>query len=535
MVRDLPLLQGLFPVRVNVGEEAFLSNIRSAIGRDLPWLQKELANEGRAIIVGGGPSLASCKGEIIRMANIGKVFALNNAAEWLESIGVVPDYHVLLDAKLSTVRFVRGNEKTQHLIASQCSPLVFKAAKNVTLWHPNVEGIKDLIGDRVCALIGGGTTVGLQAMSIAYTLGFRTLHLYGFDSSYEGTEGHAYKQPENDGEELIDVLFANRRFKCAAWMIRQTEEFKGVLHQLLELDCSVSVSGDGFLPVTFRELLKTTLTAVYDLAVSPPTYDFISFLAEAERARIEAGHTHLDVVFMAGPVDGFREDNLPPDTAARDGMLARICVPACRLLPSVRNVSVLKNRQDVEGNIFPHGWTVLTPVHHYGTFYLKNALRCLRATASARRAVKVQKPYVTITLRQAEYWPKRNSNLDEWSQAAQHMAQRGFEVVWLEDTSESADVAAWDVDIRLALYEGAACNLGVSNGPMALCYVSDVSYLVFKLIAPDSPTASAEFLRANGMEVGDQFGGNGRLVWEDDNADVIIREFDNFLELKKAA
>ena len=35
--------------------------------------------------------------------------------------------------------------------------------------------------DEGAVLIGGGTTVGLQALSIAYALGHRKIHLFGFD------------------------------------------------------------------------------------------------------------------------------------------------------------------------------------------------------------------------------------------------------------------------------------------------------------------------------------------------------------------
>ena len=53
--------------------------------------------------------------------------------------------------------------------------------------------------DKPVHLIGGGTTVGLLAMSLAFLRGFRKIHLYGFDSCYRGDEHHAYAQNLNDG------------------------------------------------------------------------------------------------------------------------------------------------------------------------------------------------------------------------------------------------------------------------------------------------------------------------------------------------
>lgn len=531
------VLQGLFPVRVNVGEEVFSSNIRAAVARDnLPWLMPFPVNDKKCVIVAGGPSLGDSEQQIRRFYDGGHtIFAVNNTAAWLIDRGITPHYHVLLDARASNARFIKFHIDTWYLVASQCAPEVFDAIPygNTILWHPNIEGIQEFIGDRECALIGGGTTVGLQAMSIAYTMGYRQMHLVGFDSCYRNDAGHAYAQPENDGEPTVDVWLNNRKFKCARWMIRQVEEFRGVLRQLVELDCVVTVGGDGYLQEVVRDMMRTTLTAVYDLAVSPPTYDFLSFLSQAERFRRDGNHAHLDIVFMPGPVHGFRDDNLPPDVATRESMLHRVCVAACKLLPSVRNVTVMKERRDLnigDGEIFPRGWSVLTPAHHYGARYQIHTDSILRATEAARQAVKHNKPYMTITIRQADYWPARNSNIPAWREVERHIKSLGYDVVWIDDTGKTLNVLSWDIDLRLATYEGAVCNLGVSTGPMVLMMFSDCPYLMFKVLAADGPAHTKEFMASHGMNEGGQWGGNGRTVWAEDDAETVIRELDKFLQ-----
>lgn len=528
------VLQGLFPLRVNVEEGVFRSNILSAIKRDLPWLQQQDANHGKVCIVAGGPSLVDGLQKLKWMAANGyKIIAVNNTAKWLIDRDIRPDYHVLLDARPSCARFIQPG--IMCLIASQCSPEVFDATELKILWHPNIEGIQEFIVDRECALIGGGTTVGLQAMSIAYTMGYRDMTLFGFDGSYRGQEGHAYPQAENDGEPLVKVQFAGRDFMCARWMVRQVEEFRGVLKQLVELDCSIKVEGDGYLQSTVAEMLKTTLTAVYDLAVSPPTYDFLSFLVEAEKERVKKRHTYINIIFVPGPKGGFRDDNLPPSVEERQGMLHRICVSACRLLPSVRNVSILGERTEIQGDIFPQGWTVLTPISCYGSAYVKDAIRPLRATSLAKSIVKRPRPYVTITMREAGYWPERNSNHQAWENASSFFVSQGYEVVVINDTMQAIDAVAWDIDLRLATYEGAVCNLGVNGGPIGLLYFSNSPYLIFKIVTKSVYSSSIEFLRKNGIEEGDQFGANGRIVWKDDDVETIISEFTEFMNIKEAA
>lgn len=527
------LLQGLFPITVNVGEEALHTNIRSAVLRDVPWLQQVPAHNGRVVIVAGGPSLSGCAYQLKKLAEQGwAIIAVNNTAQWLLERGIVPTYHVILDARPELTRFLTPYEGITYLLASQCAPAIFDAATGpVILWHPNIEGIQDFIGEREAALIGGGTTVGLQAMSLAYTLGYRVLHLVGFDSSYRDGDGHAYAQPENDGEPVIQVAFAGRTFTCARWMIHQVEEFKGLLKQLVDLDCTVTVAGDGFLQETMREMLRTTLTAVYDLAVSPPTYEFLSFLCAAEKARLQHGHTYLDVVFMPGPKDGFRDDALPPSLEERHSMLHRICVSACRLLPSVRTVTVRADRQPVSGTIFPDGWTVLTPVSHYGMQWVVEGLpQALRATEYAKKRVRyTPRSYITITLRQSSYWPERNSNLHEWTAAARVLQARGYEVVWVPDTDTSDSIMSWDIDFRLALYEGAACNLMIANGPLMLAVLSTVPYLAFKMVTEACPSTTPEFMRQHGYDVGFQFSANGRCIWKEDTCDTIVDAVEDYL------
>lgn len=275
-----------------------------------------------------------------------------------------------------------------------------------------------------------------------------------------------------------------------------------------------------------------TLNAVYDLACSPPTYDFLSFLAAAEHARVQNSLRDINLIFQPGPKDGFRDDNLPPDSDARRSMLWRICVPATRLLPSVKNVFVLSERMPVAGAIFPPNWNVNQPVACYGTWILTQGVpRALRATAYARKTVaaRTAPPYVTVTLRQCAYWPQRNSNMPAWEKAIAEIKTMGHAVEIIQDTSDTLSMYAWDIDMRLALYEGAVCNLMVVNGPVDLLRLSNAPYLIFKLITPECPSTTVEFLKKNNVNVGDQFGPNGRTIWEDDTEKVIIREFNDFI------
>src|SRR4051812_34272242 len=81
------------------------------------------------------------------------------------------------------------------------------------------------------------------------------------------------------------------------------------------------------------------LTGYYDLSCCPPTYDFVTFLLQLERRRLELGEAETAIEILPGPVGGFREDNLwPGGSEARETLLGAIVRPLCGLLPSCGSV-----------------------------------------------------------------------------------------------------------------------------------------------------------------------------------------------------
>ena len=250
-------LDDTIPIVCNTEDYEIFGNITAAVARDLPWLQLSEPHDGVAVIVGGGPSMKPLLPMIAGHKAAGhKVFAVNGTIPTLASVDVTPDYFVLLDARAHNQGFIHPNKATKYLIASQCSDGVFEAldGHDVTLWHPAYPGIQEYIGERVCALIGGGTTVGLQAMSIAFCMGYRSIHLYGFDSSYSNGEGHAYAQDANAEDPREGYWVGGKEYIAAPWMARQAMEFQTAAEQLAEEDTIIHVHGHGLLPAIAKAM-----------------------------------------------------------------------------------------------------------------------------------------------------------------------------------------------------------------------------------------------------------------------------------------
>lgn len=234
----------------NTDFETVKENVLSSCSRDLPWLEIKPAHDKHVVIVGGGPSLKDTIDEVKWRHSLGQtVIAINGSGEFLYKHGIIADIQVIIDARKHNSRFMNPLWSKERYLASQCDESVFDVSgSRTTLFHMNTTAIESIIPkDREAHLISSGTTVGLAAMAIAYTQGYRAIHLHGFDSSYSENH-HAYSQPENDGDVTVEVSVGDRTFKCAAWMAAQAQQFQDIALQLAQEGVIITVAGDGLIP-----------------------------------------------------------------------------------------------------------------------------------------------------------------------------------------------------------------------------------------------------------------------------------------------
>lgn len=266
-LHKLPRLDGM-----NVSIETALENVRRnvawSIEHGLPWFKGAAEHGNTAVLVCGGPSMRDHVKDIRARQKMGqRIISVNNTLAFLMERGIRPDAHVILDARPENLRFVENApDGVQYFLASQCHPSLFEALKDrqVTVWHSMLgEDIVDILGphesfDRPCLVVPGGGTVGLRSMNLVWASGYRKLHIYGLDGSYEGERHHAYAQGLNDGEHVMDVTMGGRFYRCSKWMVRQAEEFKEAYQTLTEGGMRIMVHGRGLIPdlaSTMRERL----------------------------------------------------------------------------------------------------------------------------------------------------------------------------------------------------------------------------------------------------------------------------------------
>lgn len=254
----------------NTSHDKLLENVKKACARQLDWFAPAEEHDGHVAIIGGGPSLVDKIEEIKWRQSIGQhVWVLNNAHTALEGTGIWYDRQVLLDARPETASFYT-EDATEYLVASQCDPKVFDTLRKelVTLFHVNNPWTADFLRDekdRAAYLVGGGTTVGMNALAMAFLLGYRFIHLYGFDSCYRDGAHHAYAQTLNDSERTTEALYNTsqgpKTYFCAPWMIGQAQEFIELAPSYMADGAVITVHGSGLLPDINLDLMGTLTPA----------------------------------------------------------------------------------------------------------------------------------------------------------------------------------------------------------------------------------------------------------------------------------
>ncbi len=245
-------------ITCNTPDEKLFENVRLNSALDIPWVETTEAHDGHAVICGGGPSLADSLDDIRWRQSLGqKIFALNQSAQFLVDSGIQPDYQVILDARPENVKFLMPAYKI--LLGSQCDPALFeKAGTDAILFHPVIDGIDAHIpAEKKVTLVGGGTTVGLTAMALAYTMGYRKIHLFGYDSCHSGPKSHAYTQDLNNDDQMAEVTVSGKTFHASLTMARQAELFPTLCNNLIDLGCIITVDGTGLIPEIARAMMQS--------------------------------------------------------------------------------------------------------------------------------------------------------------------------------------------------------------------------------------------------------------------------------------
>ena len=238
---------------INEEPEKIRENIKINIKRDLPQVMPYETQDKVIALAVGGPTLAETFSDLLYKKKDGMpVVSVNGSHRYCMTNGLVPSAMVMLDSREFNNRFVTPLVKEcKYFISSQCHPSVFDRLEDhkVWIWHcagetDNEDLLKEQYGDNYFPVMGG-STVTLRAIHLFRMLGFSKFEIYGFDSCIIG-QHHAYEQKENDDEQVIDVVVADKEFRCTAAHYHQAKEFVQMTIKTGEY-YDLAIHGDGLI------------------------------------------------------------------------------------------------------------------------------------------------------------------------------------------------------------------------------------------------------------------------------------------------
>jgi len=231
-----------------------LSNMRSALKRDLPRVGYRKRHNHTLSVAAGGPSLEDTVGDLT-----GYIAAVNGSQGWLKDRDILPDACGICDPHERMADIIDADRRVRYYVSSTCHPAVFDKLKDcrVELWHSSgAEGATEICQEADpdgWFMIGGGCTMGLRWINLGYVLGFRRFHLHGMDSSFRDSGTHAYPD-RRDGDSKATLLVDG--YMTRANFLGQIADFRMLLDRYAEPDIepvAIEMFGDGLLQKRWGE------------------------------------------------------------------------------------------------------------------------------------------------------------------------------------------------------------------------------------------------------------------------------------------
>ncbi|MDG2252107.1 MAG: hypothetical protein P8K73_00485 [Methylophilaceae bacterium] len=294
------------------------------------------------------------------------------------------------------------------------------------------------------------------------------------------------------------------------------------------------------------------LNVYYDMNYAPASFNFASYLVLANAVRQKMGVESMGITIVA---DQYRKRTAREENRPESEMkfkVAHILSKLPFLIPEVESLDITTTPlTEIKRPTFPFRYPGreddLNQIPYsdgflhefYGQEDIN--LRPYRASEQAKFFVDnlFGDDVITIQLRTSYNLSVRNSNLDEWYKVYQELKRLRFRPIVIPDFEdcltnklftkydwEVFEPAAFDHDIRLALSEKAINNLVVNHGANAPMIHSDCPYILFKWIAATVEATVECHKKSFLIDYGEDLkwaGPNQHLIWDDDNADIILK------------
>jgi hypothetical protein len=254
--------------KVNTDSDVILDNIKENAKLGLQEMTPH-GPDGAAdvVLLAGGPTLNDFTEEIRELRDSGcKLVTTNGSYNWAVENGMKPSLQCIVDAREFNKRFTEQTpgmtDDTKYAIASQCDPKIFDGMPldRTYLWHVTLSDETKPIMSEYYGKAGedwfpvpGGSTVTMRTLCLLMMLGYRRIHIFGFDSCvWDDRPHHGYEQKENDEiKGLLPMVIGRgtkweKQFWCQPWQVFQVREFSEMVGRNL-MEAQLDIRGDGII------------------------------------------------------------------------------------------------------------------------------------------------------------------------------------------------------------------------------------------------------------------------------------------------
>ena len=302
---------------------------------------------------------------------------------------------------------------------------------------------------------------------------------------------------------------------------------------------------------------KNALHCFYDLAVSPCSYDFFTYLYSAEICRVRRNLKEIKLFIVHGPNNKFKNDHR--SRIRQETFFHNVITPGISLLPSISSFRWVA-REDINIEIsaeilFPRGYSIAKPTSEYLAHELvaaqlrgdkRNFFRAPEYATKLVESLIHQKisgsSFITLTTREltrGDTKGLREIKVDIWQEVFKKLEASNITPIVIRDTAAAYSAPLFKnvielpevsihLPLRMALYEKAILNFAKTNGPACLHFYGNTNAVVFNQVDNDfNPLSENWFANHHGHWGNGQFpmtSKSMRMVWEEESPELILHE-----------
>lgn len=303
---------------------------------------------------------------------------------------------------------------------------------------------------------------------------------------------------------------------------------------------------------------------VWDLRVAPVTFDFFwgVSIATCHIQEKKIKKLHVIILYEKGKLREEEKDY--SDAVSLQQRISRIenlLIASCEMIKNIEYSLLNKNETKhilKRKRVFPKNYFVNFPTYiqskHYRILHKKkfetdilkkNVNFTLKARKWLEKKDKNFNKLITISIRDYKFKTYRNSKLEEWKKVYEDLQELGYRVVIIPDTESNINLSEYFAKndiylesknnnlLKVGCYQNSILNLFVDGGASTPCIFSNLPYIIFNIIPPESIEYSTNLLTSRKFALGSQpnfLKRNQVWVWKQAKYKVIMNAINDFFK-----